>query len=92
MVKPCDYREARQVHSSLTKLYWVTIYLLIDEFGHVSDFLHESDFNDNLELALEVGVRLYTRKIECFCSPDFMRDLYRQICEYEKYVSRSNLD
>ena len=91
MVIPCEYRLARCQAPTL-KLFWVTIYLLVDEYGHVSSFLHESDFNDNIDLALEIGVRLYPKKIECLCSPDFMRNLYRQIIDYEKYVSISNLD
>lgn len=90
MNKPCEYVLARS--NCLEPVYWVCMYLLIDESGRVSSFFHRDDVYDNIALARDCGVHLITRELKLLCSPDFMSALYRQIQDYENYVSSTYID
>lgn len=80
---PCDYRNARSFHPNV-ELFYVTLYLIITSEFNCSCFLHRSDFEDNLSLAAELGIRPFTKTFEVLVSKDFFPELFHKIKEYEK--------
>lgn len=82
---PCTFRRARTIHP-IDELYWVRIYLLIDENFKVHSFLHRSDLIDNCQLAVEAGVKVTTHEIEVLCSSSLNPKLFSEI---QAYVSKS---
>ena len=84
---PCTF--SQKVSQNGIVYYIVTLYLIITDDFTVYSFLSVNDYNDNVDLAIELGVDFHTHTIAVPVTPFQYKDLYKQICDY---VSLSNSD